>query len=561
MAKNKAKKVSAKAARNKEALKKAKDAIQAEEKKVIEQTVQQPEEKPVEEPKKAVEAPKKETKVSSFPVGKTAHETFQLVKKHPHASMLSMKIEKGPKDSEQIRVEFKNVETNETVTTVFPVSNIVPEDNIDLDKLKKAAGWIKEPKKEEKKKETKKPIEKVKEEPVKVVIPENVEEDKPTSKVIKPIATSLKKSGDRIDANRSIDLMNAILKRREEIRDINPAMYQAAGKQADLMMWRNIQIWNDQLADDAKEAGIAVNQEIMDYLKNTASLFLGIKTLPCKEQNGQLMLDFQETMQQVPAETKAAIEQDAAAVVKQPKEVTIPTPEECSTEEDKLNAIRTIANVRCKGTGTMGKNIENVINFGRKAFKLDDNAEPAQVLAVIMSKFQTAGMNTTLFEGLSNAIFGNLTGNMSSIAAHAWLKNQLTVYNDSQVANITRVFLAKKAADIAVRENKDATSLLTTYGALLSGMNDDLINRIIKSANNGGKDDDKLIYTVLKDSEFSNKHIASTKVVNNVKTAYGAEMSDKLLKQQMQKIITLYTGKKLSPLATYVEKSAYAVKK
>ena len=42
---------------------------------------------------------------------------------------------------------------------------------------------------------------------------------------------------------------------------------------------------------------------------------------------------------------------------------------------------------------------------------------------------------------------GNLTGNLSVLASHAWLKNQLTTYNDAQVANVVKVFLAKKITD------------------------------------------------------------------------------------------------------------------
>ena len=66
--------------------------------------------------------------------------------------------------------------------------------------------------------------------------------------------------------------MNAILKRREEIKD-DRAMYQATGKQADLMMFVLIQKWNDQFKNDAKEQGFTVNEEMFAYLNETASLF------------------------------------------------------------------------------------------------------------------------------------------------------------------------------------------------------------------------------------------------------------------------------------------------
>lgn len=46
-----------------------------------------------------------------------------------------------------------------------------------------------------------------------------------------------------------------------------------------------------------------------------------------------------------------------------------------------------------------------------------------------------------------------------------------------------------------------------------------------------------------------------------MRIAYGAEMNDKMLKQVMQKVSSLYTSTSLNPLTFYVEKSAYATKK
>ena len=57
------------------------------------------------------------------------------------------------------------------------------------------------------------------------------------------------------------------------------------------------------------------------------------------------------------------------------------------------------------------------------------------------------------------------------------------------------------------------------------------------------------------------KHISAIKTVNNLRIAYGAEMNDKMLKQVMQKVSSLYTSTSLNPLTFYIEKSAYATKK
>lgn len=99
------------------------------------------------------------------------------------------------------------------------------------------------------------------------------------------------------------------------------------------------------------------------------------------------------------------------------------------------------------------------------------------------------------------------------------------------------------------------------YSQLISGTNDDLINRIITSANNEGKDEDKLVYPEIKGLNLKGKHISAIKTVNNLRIAYGAEMNDKMLKQVMQKVSSLYTSTSLNPLTFYIEKSAYATKK
>ena len=350
--------------------------------------------------------------------------------------------------------------------------------------------------------------------------------------------------------------MNAILKRREEIKD-DRAMYQATGKQADLMMFVLIQKWNDQFKNDAKEQGFTVNEEMFAYLNETASLFLGVNLLPSKTSDGQLEINFKDAVAKTNPEMQKALEQDA----KVPQTQEMPKPEKCVTDEQKVAAMCTIMNMRHKQkSGGIGKNVANMIEFAREAYKLDKDAEPAQVLATVLLKMKEAGRNATLLEGCANAIWGNLTGNLSVLASHAWLKNQLTTYNDAQVANVVKVFLAKKIADETAKNNNYEEEA-KRYSQLISGTNDDLINRIITSANNEGKDEDKLVYPEIKGLNLKGKHISAIKTVNNMRIAYGAEMNDKMLKQVMQKVSGLYTSTSLSPLTFYVEKSAYATKK
>lgn len=555
---------SAKAAKNLEALKKAKEAIEASAK--VEATK-------VEDPKPEEKKPEqKKGGVYQTPMGKSAYETHMLCIKSPYMSLLSLKIEKDSKGIENIKAEWKNNETSETTSVLFPVSNVKEGDGIDVKRIKEGiknpipaevpeTKPVEEPKKEDPKStpaEKKPKQQKSKKDKIEEVEAEEIDiSSTPTIKTAAaPAPNIVTQNSDRIDANHSVDLMNAILKRREEIKD-DRAMYQATGKQADLMMFVLIQKWNDQFKNDAKEQGFTVNEEMFAYLNETASLFLGVNLLPSKTSDGQLEINFKDAVAKTNPEMQKALEQDA----KVPQTQEMPKPEECVTDEQKVAAMCTIMNMRHKQkSGGIGKNVANMIEFAREAYKLDKNAEPAQVLATVLLKMKEAGRNATLLEGCANAIWGNLTGNLSVLASHAWLKNQLTTYNDAQVANVVKVFLAKKITDETAKNNNYEEEA-KRYSQLISGTNDDLINRIITSANNEGKDEDKLVYPEIKGLNLKGKHISAIKTVNNLRIAYGAEMNDKMLKQVMQKVSSLYTSTSLNPLTFYIEKSAYATKK
>lgn len=556
---------SAKAARNLEALKKAKEAVeQATE---VKAETQKPEEKKPEkkEPEGVKIDNKKEKQTSIYhnPLGKTAYETYMLCKKSPYMSPISDKI-KNTDNGECIESVWKNNETQESVTIVFPVTDVTEESGIDLDRVRNGIkdpvpAKLPEAKKTEKEKPEKKKSKSQKKEKIEEVEVEEVEVDK-TPTVNKPAASApniATQPSDRIDANHSIDLMNAILKRREDIKD-DRAMYQATGKQADLMMFVLIQKWNDQFKTDAKEQGFAVNEEMFAYLNETASLFLGVNLLPSKTSDGQLEINFKDAVANTNPEMKKALEQDS----KIPEVQELPKPKDCVTDEQKVAAMCTIMSMRHRQrSGGIGKNVMNMISFAREAYNLGKDAEPAQVLATVLLKMKEAERNATLLEGCTNAIWGNLNGNLSVLAAHAWLKNQLTVYSDEQIANLVKVFLAKKIADETAKSSTTYEEEAKQYSQLVSGTNDDLINRIIASAKKEGKDEEKLVYPEIKGLNLKGRHISAVKTVNNLRMAYGTEMNDKMMKQVMQKVSNLYTSTNLSPLTFYVEKSAYATKK
>lgn len=555
---------SAKAARNLEALKKAKEAAIAAE--VKEEKVEIP---PVEEKK---EEKKPEPKPTPAPK-KTAYESYLEYKKHPHMTILSQKIEKNEKGMEIITTYWKNNETNEgaknELSTAFSASFVKKGDGIDLKKLREQAekGMKEyyaekakevpkedpkpeptpepqpEPKKEEKKEEKKPAAKKAKKE--EVIIPEEVKPEEIKPKETKPTIVTPKVTTDRIDANHGIELMKSFENRAAELEK-GTELHKAMREQADIMLFVYGKQWVDQCVADGDEAFLKVSESMYNRMAVVGRDLLGItvKALPDKK-DGQMTIDFKETLETAPTEVKESLEADAKK--EKPSDV-IPEANASATEEEKIKAIDSILRMR----NGIGGNLHNAIQFSKNAFPELKDALPAQVVAFIYSKV----VNSTYLNGVANAIMGNLMGNGSIIASHAWLKKQMSglAYDETDVANIVKVVLAN-----GLNGKGDYEVLSKSCNNYIKQMNSDLINRIVSAKT--PKDEAKLKingkYTELGAVQQT---ISATKFINRVKDAYGADMGDKLLKQTMQRIMGLYSDG-LKPLALYVEKSTYAVKK
>lgn len=547
MSKNKnkgGKTASAKAARNLEALKKAKEAAVAAEKPA------EVKETKVEE-KKEEKAPEKKPTPAPKP---TPYESYLFYKKHPHMCPLSHKIKKDEHGIENIHVLFKNSETNEQVSCIFPVSHVKEGDGIDIDRIKNGiknpipAG--KEEKKEEPKKEEKKPATKKstkKEE--KPIIPEVVDAPEPT-KQKKPLVTIPQRevNGDRIDANHGIELMKSFENRANELEK-GTELHRAMREQADVMLFVYGKQWLDQCILDGDEAFLNVSEKMYNRLAVIGRdlLNLEVKALPVTSATGekQLKIDFKETIESAPEETKQALEADAA---KEKPNAELPEANPKATEEEKIKALDTILRMK----NGMGGNLHNAIQFAQNAFPELADANPAQIVANIYQKIGTS----TLLLSFKNAMMGNLCTNLNIFSAHTWLKGMLVPYDydDIQIANIAKVMLANK-----LNESGDYVTNSKSCNKLLKQMNDDLINRILAVKT---PDDEKKLKLSGKYEgiRVENTSIPATKIVNSLKKAYGADMSTKLLKQQMQKIMGLYSDG-IKPLEVYVEKSTYVTKK
>ena len=555
---------SAKAARNLEALKKAKEAAIATEAKEQEKVEVKTEEK--------VEEKKPEPKPTPAPK-KTPYESYLEYKKHPHMMILSQKIEKNDKGVEIITTCWKNTETNEgaknELSTSFSASFVKKGDGIDLKKLREqAAKGLKEyyaekaketpkedpkpdpqpePKKEEKKEEKKPTPKKTKKE--EVIIPEEVkaEEVKPKPIVKSEVKTPVTLKNDRIDANHGIELMKSFENRAAEL-DKDTELYRSMREQADVMLFVYGKQWVDQCIADGDEAFMKVSESMYNRIATIGQNLLGItvKALPDKT-DGQMTIDFKETLETAPEETKEVLEADAKK--EKPSDV-IPEVNATATEEDKIKAIDSILRMK----NGMDGNLVNAINFAKGSFPELKDAVPAQVIAFIYSKIE----HSTLLAAYANAVMGNLCGNGNIFSAHTWLKSRLSShdFNDIEIAQMAKVMLANGLNN---RKEGDYTATSAACNKLLKQMNDDLINRIINAKT--PKDEAKLKISG-KFTELGGVQTAipATKIINSMKLAYGTEQSSKLLKQNMQRIMGLYSDG-IKPLEVYVEKSTYITKK
>ena len=568
MSKNKnkgGKSPSAKAARNLEALKKAKaNAEAAEKEKQVEETA-------AEETK--VEDPKPEPKPTPAPK-KTVYESYLEFKKHPHMMMVSQTIAKNDKNIEIITTKWKNTETNEETIHAFSASFVKKGDGIDLKKLREQAklgmeefqkkNAVKvtesskeepkvedpkpEPKKEEKKPAAKKPK---KEE---VIIPEEVKAEEVKPKEVKPTQVAKvapASTKDRIDANHGIELMKSFENRAKELEK-GTELHRAMREQADIMLFVYGKAWVDQCIADGDEAFMKVSESMYNRMAIVGRDLLGItvKALPDKK-DGQMTINFEETLKTAPEEVKEAIEADAKK--EKPSDV-LPEADPSVTEEEKVKAIDTILRMK----NGIGGNLHNAIQYSKNAFPELKDACPAQVVAFIYSKIVTS----TYLSGVANAIMGNLLGNGSIIASHAWMKQMMNGldYNETQIADIVKVILAN-----GLNKRGEYDVLSKSCNKYMKQMTDDLINRIIAAKTPKDEANLKISgkYTELNScmpNGTVQMTISSTKFINRIKETYGADLSNKLLKQTMQRIMGLYS-EGLKPLNVYVEKSAYAVKK
>lgn len=429
----------------------------------------------------------------------------------------------------------------ETTTEVKPEENKEETKNETTQKTETTAT--------EQKSETK-PVESKKEEKPKTKqsarsVKEKIEEI--DAEVVEPVVTtktissSLNKiaNGDRIDRNHGVELMSMIHKQYVSNPDTPEELKKSMEQQFDAMAFVHLYHWNEQTKNDFEEAGVKVNAEIFNAMSDAVANALGIKLvgLPVKENPSQLKIDFETTMKGAPEESKQAIE--AEKTTKQLTEV--PKYDSSMTDEQVIENIRAIMSMHTGANG-MGNNLVNAIEFAREAFKMKD-ASPAEILATIATKIDTPHV---LFNSFRSIAYGSLIKWENPFISHARFMEKLKPYSytDKQVADIVRLFLALGMEANAKGNEDSLKSTETAYEELFKAYNDALINEIVSCT----KDSKKTVATPKIKGLSTESTLDCKGIFQIMKSAYG-DLSDKLLKKQLQTIAGLY----MKPIGTVAD--------
>lgn len=514
------------------------------------------EETTVVEQKKQTPAPKQ-----------SAYESCLNYMKHPHMGILSQTIKTDEKGIEQLTMVFKNHETNDTVSTTFPVSNVKEGDKIDLAHIRDAQKKIEEAKakssekqpveKKEEKKEEKKPETSKKKEPKKkeekVIIPETVEEPKEPKKdstpmtITKGIAALANK--ERIDENHQIEFLGLISKHylTNNDRDIPETQKKAMQEIFDGGMCQLTLLYAAQLEAEGRAIlrGVNISKEVFPLAKAQFAEMYGVdvKALPGKT-DGQLEMQFVET----PQEIKEAAKADAKVA-----ENEIPEASTDLSEEAKLDAIRGILSRTNASTGVnvpcrMATNVHDAIQWARKAFDIKSE-EPQVTLATLYQKFNAT--KTLCLTGYMRKAWGSTTVNRSPFIAHAILNKDFAgIYSEKQVAELAKVMMAAKA-ESEETEGKDFASIISVVNNITSGITPEIINNIVKK-----QEIIEYVPTGIP-ADIKGDGIPGAKVYEALANLYNITDSPDLLKAKLKDIQALYKTP-IVRLAKYADESAYS---
>lgn len=382
--------------------------------------------------------------------------------------------------------------------------------------------------------------------PVEDVVPEVVIPPKTetTSDIVKGYkVNSLKHlaDGDRISADAGITLMNLIHKRYLSNPDLPENFKKAISNQFDAMALAHLIHWNEQTVTELTESGIKVNEEIFDAISEGLATYFNIqvKALPTGEDK-QLKIQF---------DTPEEVKQEVQNTERAKKNGPLPTYSAGKKEEEIVSDLETIM----AASNGMGPNLENAITYAKKAFNMEKD-EPAKVLCTIMGKLTHSNV---LLNGYGRSIFGSMTTNDSPFTGIALLKKHLPKWKDNELIALSRLFFSLGAQinlNMLNKSKKEKEKIapdayIKPFNALFKSLNDKIINDIVNTIDNPAN-----VVAVPKTEGLFVDNFNCEKIISQLKTAYGAQLNKKQIKEIMSKTLNSFQKEEINPFSTYVEK-------
>ena len=383
-------------------------------------------------------------------------------------------------------------------------------------------------------------------EPITLEIVEEEKEKKEEDKTPVPsISAGLSKlaNGDRLDHNRSVELMKMVNEAYVNNPATPPELARAMKKQFDAMALVELMFYNAQLEADFQQLGIKVTKDQFTEIERIARETFGIslKGLPESKDSKQLVINFSES---IPEPIKKQVAEDKKAQKKVP---VIPEPNINMPLTDKMNTLRSILSHIGDG---IGNNVDTAIEWSRKAFGYTDNEKKAVILANILKH----DPKTTLINGITGMVKGKFGSEHSLFGVHAVLHSWLPRYTDQEIAEIVQTCLSYKE-ELNVREMNER------QGGIKSDINNclALINRDVVAGRA-----DKVIDAIIKGKEnvvveYKDKvgqiAINTGRIRKSLVTVYGD--SDNILKDKLKEIAKYYV-RPIMRFASYEDKSAFS---
>lgn len=334
-------------------------------------------------------------------------------------------------------------------------------------------------------------------------------------------------SGERIDANRAVDLMGMIERNyTNEKANTTPELKAAMKEQFDMMMYISLLRYNEQTKTDFGEAGVVLNNNVFAQLQATIGEQLGItmKALPSSN-DGQMSIDFEASNKTAPTEVQEAIKEE----LKKAPITEVPTYNESMSEADVLNNIGAIMGMQ--GNGGMYANLHNSIVFARSAFKMQ-NDDPGKVLAVMLHKMEKL---PPLMIGLENMTQGKLMVKGAPFFGHTTLYRNMKdyKYTEAQVANIVRSLISDRLYRNELAGGGTFAENAKVIHGLCNAFNDKFINELINSK------EPVAIPKVEGLVKSKNETIDFEELSKILNETYGS-LDNKKMKKKMQEIAALY---------------------